>query len=295
MHYTEFMRRFVDLHTHSNASDGTFSPEQVVQLADARDLAAVALTDHDTTDGIAGGRAAAAGLNEICFIPGVEISAQFPPGGMHILGLGIDEGNGDLCEALARLRAARNERNPKIIENLQALGMDISMADVLSVANGTRKVHPARVVSRAHIAEAMRRKALVRNTSEAFKKYIGDGCPGFVDKECLTPGEAITVIREAGGAAVLAHPSHLSYVNRSRLQEILWDLMSLGIQGIEAYHPDHSPEQTRLYLDLGRENNLLISGGSDFHGQTKPHVRLGDPPVPLSLLSGATVLGDLLT
>jgi predicted metal-dependent phosphoesterase TrpH len=295
MRYTQFMRRFVDLHTHSNASDGTLSPEQVVQLANARSLAAVALTDHDTTDGIAAGREAASALSEIRFIPGIEISAQFPPAGMHIVGLGIDEGSAELSVALARLRAARNDRNPKIIKNLQELGMDISMPDVLSVANETRGAQRDPVVSRAHIAETMRRRGLVRNTTEAFKKYIGEECPGFVDKECLTPPEAITVIREAGGMAILAHPTHLNYANRRQLQEILRDLISMGMQGIEAYHPDHTPAQTRTYLDLGRDYNLLITGGSDFHGEAKPQVRLGQPPVPLSLVSAAPGLGALLT
>jgi len=295
MGYTESMRRFVDLHTHSNASDGTLPPAEVVRLADAAGLAAVALTDHDTTDGIAEARAASEGLSEIRFVPGIEISAQFPPAGMHIVGLGIDEGSCGLSDTLRRLRAGRNERNPRIIANLQGLGMDISMDEVFSVANETRSISADRVVSRTHIAEAMYRKGLVRSTDEAFKSYIGDGCPGFVDKECLTPAEAIWAIREAGGVSVLAHPAHLNYDNDRQLEEIVRGLISLGLQGIEAYHPDHTTQETRMYLNLARQHGLLVSGGSDFHGRTKPEVRLGHPPVPLSLVTAAPVLGDLLS
>ena len=135
------------------------------------------------------------------------------------------------------------------------------------------------------MAEALRRKGYVRDFSEAFAKYLGDDAPGYLDKERTPPSRAIEAIHAAGGAAFLAHPSLLKYENNAQLERILRQFMAVGLDGIECYHSDHTPRQTRLYLDLAREFNLLVSGGSDFHGPSKPNVKLGNPKVPLSAIS----------
>ena len=287
------MRRFADLHTHSTASDGTLSPRELVRVADRRRLAVLALTDHDTTEGVAAARDEAAGFPDLCFVPGIEISARFPSGTLHILGLGIDENSPVLTQATARLREARERRNPKIVAKLRQLGVEIDMADVLQVATAMGGGRPG-VVGRLHIAETLRRQGRVNSTREAFERYIGAGKPAFVDKEPLSPRLAIASILGAGGAAVLAHPAQLHCQNRAQLDRLVREFTAAGLSGIEVYHTDHTTEQTRLYLDLARRHNLLIVGGSDCHGSAKPEARLGRPRVPVSLLADHPVGKRLL-
>lgn len=277
------MRSFVDLHTHSTCSDGTLDPVNVIDLADAAGLAAVALTDHDTMAGLAEARERATLYPELSFVPGIEISAQCPGGVLHILGLGIDEDAPSLREMTERLRLAREERNPRMVAKLQALGLPLDMDDVLQSVCGDRE--PARrIVSRMHIADALRRKNLVRTYKEAFDRYLGRDGAAFVDKERILPSEAIAAIRDAGGVPTLAHPVQLGYHNSAELLRIVRDLICSGLDGVEAYHSDHSPEQTRTYLDLARRFYLVATGGSDFHGRSKPMVEIGRPRVPVSML-----------
>jgi len=277
------MRRFVDLHTHSTASDGSFSPAEVVRLAEAERLAAVALTDHDTTDGLAEARAAARELPELRLIPGVEVSAIFSPGTLHILGLGIDEGAPALRELTAHFQAAREARNPKIISRLQAMGLRIDMDDVRAVA-ARAPGERGRIISRLHIAQALHRKGLARSVAEAFARYVGDGAPAYVPKERLSPGEVIEAIHASGGAAVAAHPVQMQCPSPRHLAEAIRSLRDVGLDGIEIYHTDHTPEQTRSYLELARRLDLLVTGGSDFHGPAKPEAVLGRPRTPIGLL-----------
>jgi len=258
------MRRFADLHTHSNASDGQLPPEELIRLAERSRLAAVALTDHDTTEGLAAARHEAGKFPELHFVPGIEISARFPRGTLHILGLGIGETSAALQHLAARLREDRRTRNPKILARLQAIGAAIDMDDVLAAA-GPR---PGKIIGRLHIAEALRRKGYVRTTGEAFEKYIGDGKPAFIDKERLEPREAIAAILAAGGLAALAHPVQLNYDNRAQLERVLKSMIRHGLNAIEVYHTDHTPAQTRTYLDLAKRYELCVVGGSDFHGCT---------------------------
>jgi len=280
-------RRFVDLHTHSTASDGALPPAEVVWQADRRRLAAVALTDHDTTAGLAEARAAADDFEDLRFVPGIEVSARFQPGTMHILGLGIDENSPALAELARFLREARKQRNPQIVERLGALGARIDMDDVLAVAAGARGQIDDRPIGRMHIAEAMRRKGLVRTTDEAFGKFLAKGGPAYVDRQRWTPARTIQAIRAAGGVPVLAHPSQLNYENRAQLMRIVRNLAAHGLEGIEAYHGDHSARQTRFYVALAKRLGLCVTGGSDFHGPAKPHVQLGRPRVPLGALTGS--------
>jgi predicted metal-dependent phosphoesterase TrpH len=309
------MRRFVDLHVHSTASDGCLAPAEVVALAEGKKLAAVALTDHDTTAGLAEARAAAAAFPQLRFIAGIEVSAAFPDGTLHILGLGIDEHSAALAHLAADLRAARADRNPKIIAKLQSLGLAIDMADVIAQtgfrvgrAGSSRSEAPARgivsphaepwpggqepacptslVLGRLHIARALAAKGYVRTLDEAFVKYIGRRAPAYVEKDKLPASAVIASIHSAGGLAALAHPSQLRYTNLAQLERIVKDLAAGGLDAIEVYHSDHSPAQTREYLHLARQLNLGVTGGSDFHGPAKPAVPLGRPKVSITMIAG---------
>jgi len=275
------MRRFVDLHTHSSASDGQAAPAELVQMAEARRLAAVALTDHDTIEGLPAARQAAHACPSLRFVPGIEVSANLSGGSLHILGLGIDETAPSIQNLASRLRRARTDRNPKIVDNLQALGLDVTMDDVFAAAGGSADAH---VVSRVHIAQALLRKGCVRSVAEAFEKYIAKGRPAYVERRRLDPPETVAAIHGAGGVAVAAHPVQWNCRNRAQTERIVRSLIRAGLDGIEAYHSDHSPQQTRQYLDLARRFGLGVTGGSDFHGPAKPHVKLGRPRVPLAVL-----------
>jgi len=276
-------RRFVDLHAHSTASDGSDAPAELVRKADARGLAAVALTDHDTTAGLAEARAAAKSLPDLRFVAGVEVSAVYEPGTMHVLGLGIDESAGPLQRMTARFRAARRERNPRILARLRALGVPVSMEDVCRQA-GRAAGEGGGIISRLHIAQAIVAAGRAADRKDAFARYVGAGAPAYVAKERLAAGEIIAAIHAASGAAVLAHPVQLQCPDLDAMDALVRRLMDAGLDGIEAYHSDHSDEQTRQYIELARRHGLLITGGSDYHGPGKPHVALGRPAVPAAIL-----------
>lgn len=290
------MRRFVDLHTHSIASDGRLSPAEVVRLANAKRLAAVALTDHDTMEGLAAGRRAAEPFGDLRFIGGVEMSASYAGGTMHILALGVHERSAGLAELCRHLKAARDDRNPKMIARLQALGLKIDMQDVMDVAGqqrirtapaknaGSQPSFPKQILGRVHMAEALRQKGYVADTAEAFARYIGTGCPAFVDKERLAASEVLAAIRQAGGLAVLAHPVQLRCGNSAQLVRVVRELIRGGLQGIEVYHSDHDVRLTRSLLELAAKLKLAVTGGSDFHCAAKSDVLLGRPRVPISVV-----------
>jgi len=289
------MRRSIDLHTHSNASDGRNAPAEVIALADAASLAAVALTDHDTTAGLDEAIAAAEDYPDLQFVRGIELSAKFHWGMLHILGLAIDHRDKELTALTDRLIESRNERNPRILERLGEMGMDVQMSDVLDTLSGASAKSQRPVVGRMHIGEAMRRKGYVKSTAEAFDRYIGNSGSAFVDKERLAPREVAHAVHHAGGLAVLAHPAHLDYANSAQLERLVRGLVDSGIDGIEVSHPDHSAFQTRSYLQLARRLGLAAVGGSDYHGAAKPHVQIGRPRVSLALLGKSTrrkLLGD---
>jgi hypothetical protein len=260
--------QWIDLHCHSTASDGTLSPTAVVRLAVERGLSALALTDHDTGAGIpeAAAEAGRAGLD---FLPGIEISAEYPhPGTMHLLGYGIDPDHPTLRDLTRTLLAGRDNRNPMIVEKLQSLGIAITMAEVENEAGG-------KVIGRPHIAAILMRKGYVSSIKQAFDKYLAPGGSAYFDKERLTPRQAVTMILEAGGLPVLAHPIQLRYENEAQLERIVKDLVDLGLAGIEVIHSDHDAEMVRKYGAIADRMELLKTGGSDFHGSNK-QIQLGD-------------------
>ncbi|PIU54423.1 MAG: phosphoesterase [Deltaproteobacteria bacterium CG07_land_8_20_14_0_80_60_11] len=264
------MKELIDLHVHSSASDGSYSPAEVVRLAKEGGLTAMALTDHDTVDGLPEAVAAGARLG-LEVIPGVEISAQFPGGTMHILGLFVDYTNGRLDERLAVLKQARIDRNPQIINKLNALGIPITMARVEEISGGGQ-------VGRPHIARALMESGYIRDLQEAFDKYLGWRKPAYVSKFRFPPDQALTMIREAKGIPVLAHPFTLNLGSAYALKNLVVELKGQGLAGLEVFYSEHTPEQIALYLKLTQELDLLVTGGSDYHGLNKPEISLGSMP-----------------
>ena len=255
-----------DLHAHTTASDGDLTPTELVQLAAEIGLGALAVTDHDTVAGIPEALRAAAEVG-IPFAPGVEISAEFEPGTMHILGYFVDHTNVRLLEVLEELRGGRDVRNRKIIRRLNELGLEVTIEEWEAEAGEES-------VGRPQLAKILAEKGYVTDLQEAFDKYLAKGAPAYVDRLRLGPEEAIILIREAGGLTVLAHPPQLE-IDDDELESLVARLTRTGLAGIECYYSDHTPEQTAYFLKLAEKYNLLVTGGSDFHGSSKPHIRLG--------------------
>jgi predicted metal-dependent phosphoesterase TrpH len=242
----------------------------VVRYAKEGGLTAMALTDHDTVDGLPEAVAAGETLG-LEVIPGVEISAQFPGGTMHILGLYVDYHNGLLDQRLAVLKQARLDRNPQIINKLNALGIPVTMARVEEISGGGQ-------VGRPHIARALMEAGYVKDLQEAFDKYLGWHKPAYVSKFRFPPDQALAMIKEAKGIPVLAHPFTLNLGSAYALKNLVVELKALGLAGLEVFYSEHTSEQQDRYLKLARELDLLITGGSDYHGLNKPEITLGSMP-----------------
>lgn len=259
------MERYIDLHTHSTASDGSFSPRELIRHAKEKGLAAVALTDHDTVEGIEDAIQEGREI-DIEVIPGVEISVEYKPE-MHILGYFFGETYKNAVTILDNLIKSRNERNPKIIIRLNELGFDITMDEVKNEAKG-------KVVARPHIAKVLVKKGYVKSTEAAFERFLGFGKPAYFPKNRMTPAEGIKEILSVGGIPVLAHPVFLC-PNMAQLDDILCELAAYGLKGIEAYYTDNTVKDTGNFLRLALKHNLLATGGSDFHGSFKPKIEIG--------------------
>lgn len=247
-----------DLHTHTTASDGTQRPAANVQMAFDAGLAAIAITDHDTVSGVA--EALIAGLElGIEVVPGVEISTVAKGQDIHVLGYYIQIDNEQFLQRLASLRETRDTRNNMIIERLQQLGIDITMAEVLREVENIKT--KGDTVGRPHIAAVLLNKGYVSSISEAFDRYLGSGAAAYANPPRIEPATAIKWIQEAGGKAVLAHPG--IYHDDALVEAIT----EQGLDGIEVYHSDHTPEEEAKYLLLAQRTGLLITAGSDFHGE----------------------------
>ncbi len=272
--------RPIDLHVHTTLSDGTLTPREVVQLAQRAGLAAIAITDHDTVRGNQeaieeGGRVG------VEVVPGVEVSVDFHAGTMHVLGYYIDFDCDALVETLQRIENARHERNRTILEKLSQLGMHLDYEAIKTVA----REGP---VGRPHIAQALVQEGHVANLREAFDKYLKKGAPAYAERLRFSEVDAIRIIDQADGIAVLAHPKSLCCADSASLSTIVARLVSLGLEGIEVYYPSHSPEMQRTYASLAGQYGLLVTGGTDFHGAIYPEIQLGfgygDLYVPYSFL-----------
>lgn len=255
----------VDLHAHSTASDGSLPPREVVRLAHAAGLAALALTDHDTTAGLPDALDEGRRLG-IEVIPGIELSAAHRHGELHLLGYFIDPASEALREALARTLRYRARRNALIVERLNDLGCALTLAEVQQEAG------PGATVGRPHIASVLVRKGHARNIQDAFDRYLAEGAAANVPKENLSPAAAIRVVHDAGGLAVLAHPFTLAAPSRGALLE---RLARDGLDGVEVLYPKHDEVLRRNLATQAEALGLFITGGSDFHGERKPETRIG--------------------
>ena len=256
----------LDLHLHTTHSDGSCTPTEVVNMAHRTAVKALAITDHDITTGIA--EATVAGQQyEIEVIPGVEISSILNNSELHILGYFLDWQDPDLNGRLKTLRDSRHRRNPKIIERLQGLGIDITYDEVRALAGSDS-------VGRPHIARVLMDKRVVTSAKEAFDRFLAEGKPAYVPRELPSPTEAIHWIKAARGLAVLAHPTWVKVAEQS-LVDLVRQLKADGLDGVEVYYSTHAVRQTREYLSLAQQLGLLVTGGSDFHGVTKPDIEVG--------------------
>ncbi|MGE4282532.1 MAG: PHP domain-containing protein [Clostridia bacterium] len=259
------MKKHIDLHVHTTASDGSMTPSEVVRHAVQKRLAAIAITDHDTVEGIE--EALIQGhLSDIEVIPGIEISVDYRDE-MHILGYYIDIYSQKFITILNQLNNFREERNPKIIKKLNDLGMSISFEEVEAKAG--------RVVGRPHIARVMVEKGYVDNVNQAFYEYLNTGKPAYIERKKLSQQEGIRLIKNAGGIAILAHPIYLEK-GGANLDMLLPKLIEYGLDGLEVYYSDYTSEDTHKYLKLADKYNLVATGGSDFHGRSKPRLKLGE-------------------
>ncbi|HPA77488.1 MAG TPA: PHP domain-containing protein [Kiritimatiellia bacterium] len=256
----------IDLHMHSSFSDGSFTPEELVNKAVELNVSAISLTDHDTMAGVPRFLEAGARQN-LQVIAGVEISTDYKGRGMHILGYGMNIANPELQQSLDWIRAGREARNMEILEKLNRLGFIMTWEEVVSRAGED-------VVGRPHFAQTLIDKGYVKDKYEAFDKWLGHGKPGYADRRRLDPEAGIRIIRKAGGVAVLAHPFTLNLSNTG-LRSLLLELSRAGLEGIEAYYAEHKPDMQDLYLKMAAEYDLLVTGGTDFHGSLTPMLRIG--------------------
>lgn len=261
--------RRVDLHTHTFFSDGVLSPEEVVALAIDRQLAALAITDHDSMEGLARARAAAGPALEL--VPGIEMSSAYEGLDLHILGYYVDPDHAELRERLEGFRTERLDRALAMIERLRVLGAGVDADQVLALAG------PG-VVGRPHVAEALVRAGHVETMDDAFRRYLGMDGEAFVPRPAFRPDEAISLIHAAGGVSVLAHPGG------ALPETIVERLVASGLRGIEVWHPQHNGQTVRRYRALAQRLGLLETGGSDFHGPMRSTM-LGDLPVPATILA----------
>ena len=256
----------VDLHTHSTCSDGTFTPEQLVSLAAGKGLSAFALTDHDTVAGLDAARRAAQGT-DIEVIPGIELSTKYQDKDVHIVGLFMDDSDPEFTEALKDFSDARDVRNRKMCDRMCQAGIPIPYDELVAD-------NPGAVITRANMARFLLKKGVISKLSEAFDKYIGDDCPFFLPREQITPQKAVSFLRRFRGVPILAHPYQYKLGDEG-LEKLIRELKVAGLMGIEAYYCRHTPEMTAHIRSLAARYDLLLSGGSDFHGTNKPGLEMG--------------------
>ena len=259
----------IDLHIHSTASDGTDSPSAIVHKAAALGLDAIALTDHDTLDGLDAAEDTAREKG-IIFVRGCEISTETPWGEAHFLGLWIPRDasrTAALEKALEDVRAKRLSRNLSMAEKLQGLGFDVSYEAAAELAGG-------RVVGRPHFAELLCRLGVVKDRKEAFRQYLGEGCAAYEPRELMSPETAIRLLKEAGALVSMAHP-RLLHASVAELSQLLEKLKLAGLDALEAYHSEHNAGDVRECVELADRFDFQLTGGSDYHGLPKPKIALG--------------------
>lgn len=265
-----FGRKYVDLHIHSNHSDGAQTIQEILEIAYQKDLRAVSITDHDTLDAYPYAVKIGEGYG-IEVITGTELSCERNGVDIHILGYFVDINNHALRQKLQEMKEARYRRAKKMVQKLNRQGVDLRFETVLKIA-GTG------ALGRPHIANAMLNEELVYSFKEAFEKYIGYDSPAYVEKLKMTPKEVFRLILDAGGVPVLAHPGV------THIDELIPQFIFDGLQGIEVYHSEHPSVIKKFYKEYSKKNGLVFTGGSDFHGQNQTHAEIGVPKVPYGVI-----------
>jgi predicted metal-dependent phosphoesterase TrpH len=260
----------VDLHIHSNYSDGKFYPSELVEKAANLGLKVMAISDHDSVDGIPSAVSAARAFPNLTFIPGVEISTDVPHGEIHVLGYFVDYNNPALLDTLRKMRESRVERARKMVNKLAGMGMKLEWSRVQQIAQSS-------AVGRPHIAQAMQEKGYISSFKEAFHKYIGRDGPAYVERDKMTPAEAIKLIIKSGGLPVFAHP-----ITYRDYDTAIVDMVTAGLVGLEAYYNNSTVDDIRKILALADKYNLIPTGGSDYHGIESTEVQIGGVDVPLA-------------
>ncbi len=256
----------IDLHVHSTCSDGTLTPRELVDYATNHDITAFALTDHDSVAGLAEAISYAKDKN-VTVIPGIELSTENEGRDIHIVGLFIDYENEAFLSHLTHFIDSRTARNYKMCELLRDAGIDITYEEL-------SEAFPDSVITRAHYAKYMLNKGYVKSLHEAFERYVGDHAPCFVPRQKVTPEQGIDLIHQAGGIAILAHPT-LYRMGKDALNTLVARLKAAGLDGIEGFYATYSPAETRMIHNIAKTYHLAISGGSDFHGTNKPDLQFG--------------------
>ncbi len=267
----------IDLHTHTTASDGIYSPRELVDLAMRNGLVAMAITDHDTVDGLPEAVDYASSLGFRLY-PGVEFSIEYDTGSFHLLGLNIDYAHKELRSTVKRLAEYRGTRAYRIIDDLKSHGIDIPLDEVIAESGGG-------AIGRPHIARVMVNHGYASNIKEIFKNYLVKGKPGYIKKVRIEFSEAVKLIKESGGIPVIAHPVSLECKDMIEFEGLLKGFVEAGIEGMEVYAGMHTPEMAEQYRILAVKYNLLMTGGSDFHGDKDETIGNfhKDSPIPFEL------------
>lgn len=260
------MEKYIDLHTHSTASDGTFTPTELVNHALRQNLKALALTDHDTTDGLQEAANAALGTT-LELIPGIEFSSTWQNASVHIVGLDIDWQDPYFQETLRSFQQSREERNNKIISLLQKEGFSIT-------AEAIKEAFPESTCTRANLARFLVDRQEIPSIKEAFDRYLGDRAKCYVPREHVSPFQAVRLIHDCGGIAVFAHPV-LCKFSAQRLESLVNELKKAGLDALEVFYSSYRPAEESAMMLLAKRHGLKLSGGSDFHGDNKPQIQLG--------------------
>lgn len=257
-----------DLHVHSSHSDGSHSVEALLRMAHECGLRAIAVTDHDSIDGIAEAiELTSNGRYDVEVIPGVEVTSEYCGIEVHVLGYFVDHTSRDLAEALIEMRKQRMKRMFKMVAKLNQLGIRITVEDVLSQSHGE-------AIGRPHVARALVQLGYAEDYMDAFRRYLREGAPAYVPRERVSCADAVELIHRASGLAVLAHPCDLGSF------ELVWEVIKCGVDGIEAYHPRISKADSERLVNMAKSAGLVITGGSDFHDERAASVRLGSIVVP---------------
>lgn len=258
---------YIDLHVHSSASDGSLTSEEIVTLAQKAGLRYFALTDHDTVDGVECALECASRFEALDVIPGIELSCHYNNREIHIVGLFVDYKDDSFLMELERLKQAREERNEKMVRKFVDAGIPLTIEEL-------KHGNPNSVITRAHFARVLVEKGICGDKNEAFDRYLGIGCPFYLARPKITPEYVLTLIQKAGGTPILAHP--YSYkLSKAKIETLLDTLIPLGLAGMECYYSTYTDGQMQELRSMALKKNLLVSGGSDFHGAIKPNISLG--------------------